>query len=257
MYRGHKISVIIPVYKEENFIRNTISSLPDFIDKIHVIDDGSPDKVSHVVKSLPDTRVELIQHEVNKGLGAAICTGYKAALKEQIDIVVKIDGDGQMNPDYMKDLLIPIVDKKADYTKGDRLSNPEHRRVMPKFRLIGNFILTWQTRIASGYWHVSDPQNGYTAISRKALENIDINNIYSYYGAANDILVKLNASNLKVADVPMPAVYGKEKSSIKYKEYIPKVSSLLLRRFLWRLRVKYITPNFLTNKKESGKVSIV
>ncbi len=240
MYRGNRIAVVIPVYNEERFIGGTVEQVPPFADEIYVIDDGSCDNTANVVNTLVRPRVRLIQHERNKGLGAAMSTGYKAALADKMDIVVKIDGDGQMPLELLEYLVAPIAEGKADYTKGDRLSNPEYRKGMPRFRLFGNLLLTWLTRVASGYKRLSDPQNGYTAISRKALEKINIDWIFPYYGAANDVLIQLGANNLRVRDIPMPAKYGGERSSIKYLVYIPRVSSLLLRRFVWRLWRKYI-----------------
>ena len=240
MYKNRRIGIVIPCYNEERFIRGVIEEMPSFADRIYTIDDGSRDNTADVVKSLSDPRVTLIRHGANKGLGAAITTGYKAALKDGVDIIVKLDGDGQMPADYIESLLIPLVEGKADYTKGDRLSNLSDRKGMPRMRLFGNLLLTWLSRIATGYWHLSDPQNGFTAISKKALEDIKPDTLYSFYGNANDVLVRLNINNFKIQDVPMPSRYGEEKSSIKYRTYIPKVSLLLLRRFVWRLWKKYI-----------------
>ncbi|RQG99483.1 glycosyltransferase family 2 protein [Natrarchaeobius oligotrophus] len=189
-------------------------------------------------------RVVPIRHRENRGAGGAIKTGYLAALEEGVDATVTVDADGQMDLDLMPRLLDPIVDGVADYAKGNRLLSSEYRASMPRFRLVGNAILTFLTKIASGYWKTMDPQNGYTAISREALEAVDVDELYEYYGYCNDLLVKLNASGLAVADVAMPAVYGDEESSITYSQYVPKVSTMLLRNFLWRLRSKYLVRDF-------------
>jgi len=236
---GHKIGAVVLAYKVESHVKDVIENLPDSIDRIYVIDDGSPDKTGEIVHALDLPRVRLIRHDTNLGPGAALLTGYHAALRDGMDIVVKVDGDGQMPLERTEDLIVPIMAGQADYTKGDRLSDPRHRQSMPRFRLFGNMMLTWLTRIASGYWHVNDSQNGFTAISRKALE-IDNLNLCPYYGYLNDILVQLNVRNLRVLDVPMPAIYGDEKSCIRLGKYVPTVSMFLLRRFIWRFKIKYL-----------------
>jgi glycosyltransferase involved in cell wall biosynthesis len=238
MYNGHKVGVVVLAYNVAEFIGDTIRGLPDFADKIYVIDDGNVDKTQEIVKSLNHNRVKLIRHETNMGPGAALNTGYQAALEDKMDITVKVDGDGQMPLDQMENIIIPIVEGKADYARGDRISNRYNRQGMPRFRLVGNLLLTWLTRIASGYWHLNDSQNGFTAISRTALQEMNLK-LYPYYGYLNDILIQLNVHSPRVVDIPMPAKYGKEKSSICLRIYIPKLSFFLLRRFLWRLMVKY------------------
>jgi hypothetical protein len=177
------------------------------------------------------------------GPGAAMSTGCCAAIKDSMDVIIKLDGDGQMSAVQMEDLIRPIAEGEVDYTKGDRLSVPGYQTGMPRFRLFGNHLLTALTRIASGYWRVNDTQNGYVASSRRALECININTIYPYYGYLNEILVRLNAKGFKIQDVAMPAKYGSEKSSIKFKRYLFKVSLILLTRFIWRMRYKYFRAN--------------
>ena len=245
MYKEHKIGVVILAYNEANHIKDTIETLPDFVDRIYVVDDGSADKTVEIVKTLTDQRICLMQHEVNKGPGAALVTGYKAALKEEMDVIVKMDGDNQMDPEQLPNLLEPIVERRANYTKGNRLLSPEYRSGMSKWRFLGNSMLTFLTKIGSGYWQMMDPQNGYTAISKSALGRINLDSIYPYYGYLNDILVKLNVyDGHRVEDVVMPARYGGERSSIKYSKYIVKVSLMLLRNFFWRLKMKYVVLSF-------------
>ena len=244
MYKEHKIGVAIPAYNEEDHIEDTIKTLPDFVDKIYVVDDGSKDKTAEIVMTLTDQRIHLLQHEVNKGMGAALVTGYKAALKDEVDVIVKMDGDNQMDPEQLPNLIEPIIEEKADYTKANRLLSPEYRRGMSKWRFFGNAILTFLTKIGSGYWQVMDPQNGYTAVSRRVLERIDIDSIYPYYGYCDDILVKLNVYGYRVMDIVMPAKYGNEHSKIKYSKYIIKVSLMLLKDFFWRLKMKYVVLSF-------------
>ncbi|MGA9402970.1 glycosyltransferase family 2 protein [Haladaptatus sp.] len=255
MYEGHTIGVVVPAYNEEGFVGDVLDSLPDFVDRIYAVDDASTDgtwdeiRAHATIERAPRagesddavSGVVAIQHAMNRGAGAAIKTGYLAAREDGTDITVTVDADGQMDPDIMTRFLDPIVAGDAEYTKGDRLSNSELRKEMPRFRLLGNWLLTGLTRIASGYWSITDPQNGYTAISLPALEAIDLEGMYEYYGYCNDILVKLNVAGMRVADVDMPATYGDEESSIKYGDYIPKVSLMLLRNFFWRLGARYRT----------------
>ena len=186
----------------------------------------------------------LLTHEENKGVGAAIVTGYKQALEEGIDIAAVMAGDNQMDPSFLPDLLNPIVEKRADYTLGNRLMSPDYRHGMSKWRFFGNAVLTLLTKIASGYWQMMDPQNGYTAISKRALERINLDGVYPRYGYCNDILINLNIWGFRVRNIPHPARYGAEKSGIHYTSYIVKVSHLLLSRFLWRLKMKYVMLSF-------------
>ncbi|MGQ4556080.1 glycosyltransferase [Halobellus sp. GM3] len=191
-----------------------------------------------------DERIRPIRHEENRGVGGAIKTGYQRALADEIDIVAVMGGDGQMRPEELHRYLDPIVAGEVDYAKGNRLLNREHRREMSSWRLFGNWVLTFLTKVASGYWRTMDPQNGYTAISREALESIEVDRMYEDYGYCNDLLVRLNVAEQRVGDVPQRANYGDEESSIRYRSYIPRVSQMLLRDFLWRLRAKYLVRRF-------------
>ncbi|ELZ00860.1 glycosyltransferase family 2 protein [Natrialba asiatica] len=207
-------------------------------------DGGTSALSNRAVVHDPIGRVVPIQHRENRGAGGAIKTGYLAARADGVDATVTVDADGQMDLSQMSRLLDPIVEGTADYTKGNRLLAAEYRDAMPRFRFIGNTMLTFLTKVASGYWKTMDPQNGYTAISQDALEAIELESLYEYYGYCNDLLVKLNVNDAAVADVSMPAVYGDEESSITYSEYIPKVSTMLLKNFLWRLKTKYLALDF-------------
>ncbi|MDS0477597.1 glycosyltransferase family 2 protein [Natrinema sp. 1APR25-10V2] len=277
MYRGASVGVVLPAYNEEGFVGDVIREMPSYVDRIYAIDDRSTDgtleeileaaradaneneneSVGQLVTDGGATalssratvrdavgRVVPIEHRENRGAGGAIKTGYLAALADGVDATVTVDADGQMDLSQMSRLLDPIVDGEADYAKGNRLRSREYRAAMPRFRFVGNAILSFLTKIASGYWKTMDPQNGYTAISHDALAAIDVENLYEYYGYCNDLLVKLNVRGMRVADVAMPAVYGDEESSIAYSQYVPKVSLMLLRNFLWRLRTKYLVLDF-------------
>ena len=246
MYREKKIGVVVPAYNEELLIVDTLESVPDFVDTIYVINDCSKDKTQEKIDAyLPkDTRVVSLPHTVNQGVGAAIVTGYRASAADGMDIAAVMAGDNQMDPDFLPELLDPIIDGKVDYTVGNRLTNPTYRAGMSKWRFFGNSILSLLTKIASGYWQMSDPQNGYTAISRRALETISLDDIYPRYGYCNDLMVRLNVYGFRMRNVPHPSRYGREKSGIRYGNYIRKVSILLLRDFLWRLKMKYVILGF-------------
>jgi glycosyltransferase involved in cell wall biosynthesis len=244
IFDKYKIGVVVPAYNEEKLVRTTIEGIPNYVDRIYVINDASTDSTAGVLNSVQDPRLSVITHETNQGVGAAILHGYKRALQEGMDIMVVMGGDNQMNPAHMPSLLMPIIEGKADYTKGNRLGCDEFRCGMSSWRLFGNSLLSLITKIGSGYWHIMDPQNGYTAISKHALSNIEIDTLYTYYGYCNDMLVKLNTFGFRTQDVTMPAHYGEEKSSIKYSRYMSKVSVMLFKKFLWRLKVKYSITNF-------------
>jgi glycosyltransferase involved in cell wall biosynthesis len=246
VHQDHTIAVVVPAYQEEDLIIDTILSIPPFVDRIFIVDDGSEDNTAGIATqfTMKDSRILLIQHEKNRGVGAAIVSGYQQSLRERIDITAVMAGDNQMDPQVLPLLLDPIIDGKCDYTVGNRLTSPEYRKGMSRWRFFGNAILTFLTKIAAGYWQMMDPQNGYTAISRRALERLDLDSIYPRYGYCNDLLVKLNVWGFRMCNIPHPAKYGREKSGIRYSTYIFRVSRLLLRDFLWRMKMKYIILGF-------------
>jgi glycosyltransferase involved in cell wall biosynthesis len=244
LFNLYRIGVVVPAYNEELLLADTIKGIPGYVTRIFIIDDGSNDHTPEVIKSITDPSVRSVRHEPNKGVGAAIITGYKMALEEDMDIVVVMAGDNQMDPDQLPRLLLPILEGKADYTKGNRLISKEFRKGMSTWRSFGNSLLTLITKIGSGYWNIMDPQNGYTAISRNALEIINLDSIYNYYGYCNDILIKLNTFGMRTMDVAMPARYSTERSHIKYSKYILKVAPMIFKGFLWRLKTKYIILDF-------------
>ncbi len=240
MYKNKKVGVVVPAYNEEIFIAAVIGRVPEYIDRIYVIDDASKDGTGEVASKLAASsqeRVRVIRHEQNGGVGKAITTGYKSCLEDNIDIAVVMAGDNQMDPAQIPRLLGPIVEGKADYTVGDRLSNLKHMKGMSYWRRLGNWVLRWLTRIVAWNFSISDPQNGFTAVTRQALLRLDLDDIYPRYGYCNDILVKLSSARARMKQIPMSAVYGCEKSKIRYTSYIPKVSWLLLRDLFWRLKV--------------------
>ncbi len=248
MYAEHRIAAIVPAYNEEKLIRRTLSGMPDYIDCIYVINDCSTDataeRVQQHIRETGDQRIVLIQHEVNSGVGQALKTGYSRGIADGMDIMAVLAGDNQMDPVHLPKLLDPIVNGRADYTKGNRLYARDAFATMSRFRAFGNGLLTLLTKVSSGCWHITDPQNGYTAVSREALETVGVDSIFHWYGYCNDMLAKFNAFDVRVMDVKIPAVYGEEKSSIKIIPYMFRLSGLLRRNFFWRMRVKYIARDF-------------
>jgi glycosyltransferase involved in cell wall biosynthesis len=247
MYREKKICVVIPAYNEETQITRVIETMPTFVDQIIIVDDNSTDGTVDVIKTCQKkwSNITLIRHNVNKGAGAAMVTAYNYAKDQDVDVVVRMDGDGQMNPDDLPALLDPVVEDKADYSKGNRLFTGEAYQKIPKVRYFGNAFLSLFTKIASGYWHVADSQSGYTAINKKALRLIDLDKLYTWYGHPNDILVRLNVHNLRVKDVPVAPVYNiGEKSNLKISRAIFKIGWLLIKLFFWRMKEKYIIRDF-------------
>ena len=246
MYKDRTIAVVVPAYNEELLIADSLYSIPKFVDRIYAVNDASKDKTQEIIEEISrkDHRIVPIRHEKNQGVGAAITSGYQRALADGISIAVVMAGDNQMDPLFIPSLLDPIISNKADYTKGNRLLSPEYRTGMSGWRFFGNTILTFMTKFSSGYWKLMDPQNGYTAISLKALERLSLDQIYPRYGYCNDILVRLNVFGFRVMDIEMPARYGRETSKIRYGSYIWKVSWLLFQDFLYRLRMKYIVLSF-------------
>ena len=248
MYQGRRIAVVIPAYNEELLIQDTLRGLPEYVDLAVVVDDASTDgtsaKVNEWTQSSKDARIELLRHEKNMGVGNGIKTGYKHAIAAGTDILVVAAGDNQMDQTQMTKLLDPIVAGKADYTKGNRLYARGSFEGMSTWRVLGNSILTLLTKLSSGNWHITDPQNGYTAITRDALERINVDAIWGWYGYCNDMLTRCNAYGVRVMDVSIPARYGNEKSKIKYGRFMRRVSGLLVRNFFWRMLVKYVARDF-------------
>jgi len=245
---GNKtIAVTIPAYNEEKLIGKTMISIPDFVDKIIVVNDASVDNTSNIVTEIAEdvNRIHLIEHETNQGVGAAIVTGYKMARDLEIDVTVVMAGDAQMDPNDLVRIIEPIAEGSADYTKGNRLFYGDAWNIIPHYRYLGNSFLSLMTKIASGYWHIADSQSGYTAISIVALQRIDLDSIYKRYGMPNDILIKLNQYDFRVRDVHVRPVYNVgEKSGIKLIRVVPKITWILFKGFWRRLFFKYVIKDF-------------
>jgi dolichol-phosphate mannosyltransferase len=210
------IAVVIPSYKVKNHILKVILEIGPEVDRIFVVDDKCPvGSGDYVAENCNDPRVLIIRHEINQGVGGAVISGYKAAIKENIDIIVKVDGDGQMNPKLIPKFVQPIIDGDADYVKGNRFYDLTNIKRMPTARLIGNALLSFLTKFSSGYWHIFDPTNGYTAIHVKVASFLPLDKISRRYFFETDILFRLNTVRAVVKDIPMDAVYQDEESNLR------------------------------------------
>ena len=247
MYKDKSVCVIVPAYNESTQIGKVLSTMPDFVDKIVVVDDASKDDTVDVARQYQDKigKIEVIQHETNQGVGAAISTGYIWARDKAYDVTAVMAGDGQMDPLELGKVIDPVVGGSADYVKGNRLFYGDAWNMIPHYRYLGNSFLSLMTKVASGYWHIADSQSGYTAISLIALKRIDLDKIYNDYGMPNDLLIKLNQYDFRVCDVHIRPVYNVgEKSDIKLMRVIPRISWLLFKGFWRRLIFKYVIKDF-------------
>ena len=247
MYKNKSVAVVVTAHNEEKLITKVLETLPHWVDKVFVIDDCSDDKTVEIVERYMkvDSRVDLIRHAENRGVGGAIQSGYRVSLEHKMDITVVMNGDAQMHPDDLPHIVDPVATNIADYSKGNRLFHGEAWELIPRHRYIGNAILSLMTKIAGGYWHVADSQCGFTAISLKALSSINIDKIFQRYGVPNDILLKLNIENMRVVDVPIRPVYGVgEQSGIRLYKVIPDISFLLFKGFFSRMFGKYVIRDF-------------
>jgi glycosyltransferase involved in cell wall biosynthesis len=244
VYEGKTVAVVVPAYNEEALVGSTVSGIPGFVDKVFVVDDGSTDATSERAKS-GDERVEVISHERNEGVGAAIISGYRRAMQEKVDVTCVMAADGQMDPDDLETLVRAIALDECDYAKANRLFTGQAWEIIPRTRYLGNAVLSFLTKIASGYWHVADSQSGYTAVNLDTLKLLDLQRVYRRYGFPNDMLVHLNVVNRRVRDYPSRPIYGVgERSGIRLRRVVPRISWLLVKGFFWRLREKYIIRDF-------------
>ncbi|MCP4404405.1 MAG: glycosyltransferase family 2 protein [bacterium] len=249
MYKDQTTAVVIPAYNEEKMIGKVIETMPDFVDTIVIVDDASVDRTAQVVEEyitqLGEKKLVCLRHSTNLGNGAARISGLRYALQHEFDVTAMMDGDGQMDPEELSLLLEPIVEGEAEYTKGNRLFSGEAWEIIPRKRYFGNAVLSLLTKIASGYWHIADFQSGYVAISLKALQRISLDHLYHDYGFPNDMLIHLNVYSFRVKDIPIRPIYNVgEQSNMNVLTVIPKISRLLFKRFLWRIKQKYIIRDF-------------
>ena len=247
MIEGKRVAVVVPAHNEEELLPVTLASVPDFVDRIIVVDDASRDSTAGRAQTAAagDPRIAVLAHERNGGVGAAIVTGYKRALEERIDVTCVMAADNQMDPEDLEAIVLPVARGEVDYAKANRLVSGQAWELIPRHRYLGNAVLSLLTKIASGYWHVADSQSGYTALGLPMLEQLDLDRIYARYGFPNDMLVHLNVWNARVRDFPSRPIYGVgERSGIKLRKVVPSISWLLAKGFFWRMLQKYVIRDF-------------
>ena len=244
MKLNKEITVVIPCYKVSKQIEDVIHSIPEFIDNIIVIDDACPENSGLIVNNLHQDRVQVIFHKKNKGVGGAVISGFKKALELHSDIIIKLDGDGQMNPNDIEKLIQPLLYDFADYTKGNRFNDFKALKSMPKIRLFGNSILSFAIKSASGYWNIMDPTNGFCAISYHSLCKLNLDKIEKRYFFEIDMLINLNLINAVVEDVPIPAVYNNETSNLSIRNIILTFPFKIFKGLVKRIFYKYYIYDF-------------
>jgi len=242
---GKRVAVVVPAYDEALLVAETIRGIPDFVDLVVVVDDCSTDDTAEQARATGDQRLEVLRHEENRGVGAAIATGYARCRDLGVDVTCVMAADNQMAPEELASLAGPVARGEVEYAKANRLVSGEAWNLIPRSRYLGNAVLSLLTKIASGYWHVADSQAGYTALSIGALRRLDLDRLYRRYGFPNDMLVHLNVQNARVRDVPSQPRYGVgEKSGIRIHRVAPRIAWLLFKGFWWRMTQKYVIRDF-------------
>ncbi len=237
---GRLLAVVIPAYQAEKSIRDVVRRIPSFVDWIILVDDGSTDGTAAAMRQMSDPRVRSLSHERNTGVGGAMVTGFKKAIELQADLIAKIDADGQMDPTYLDRFALAAVRFQCDYVKANRFGHIEMLPAMPKIRLLGNLILTFLTKFASGYWNVFDPQNGYVMITRKMLKRLDLKRLDPGYFFEDSMLIHLNIMRAKIAEIYLPARYQGEQSSMRLSGIIVTFPGKLVYGYLYRVYQKYV-----------------
>lgn len=246
MAEENKTAVVIPSYKVAKHIKDVLAGIPNNIDYIIVVDDKCPQNSGKIAEeiAIKDPRIHLVYHKKNGGIGTAVISGYKKALELNVDYIVKMDGDGQMNPNFIEKLLKPLIKNKADYTKGNRFKEPAYLKNMPRIRLLGNSMLSFLLKVCSGYWNIMDPTNGFTAIRTDMLKKFKFEKLSKRYFFESDMLIHLNIYNGVVKDIPMPAIYGDEDSSLHIGKILLRFPFQLKHRFIKRILYKYFFFDF-------------
>jgi glycosyltransferase involved in cell wall biosynthesis len=239
------ISIVIPCYKEKAHVLDVLKRIPEYVNYVYCVDDGCPDGTGqHIQANNNDSRVKVIYQDKNQGVGAAMIAGYKAAIDDNSEIIVKIDGDGQMDPELIPKFINPILNGYADYTKGNRFFDAEKISTMPKIRILGNAILSFMNKISTGYWRLFDPNNGYTAIHSNVLNLLPLKKIHNGYFFESDMLFRLNIIRAVVTDIPMSSSYGNEDSHLKVEKALFTFSMNHIKNFLKRIIYNYFIRDF-------------
>lgn len=246
MIKNKTVAVVIPCYKVESHIEEVINSIPDYVDVIFAVNDCSPDDTKLILEEMKQSNPKLIvlQHEKNQGVGGAMVTGFKACIEKNIDIVIKIDGDGQMDVNFMPQLIDAVVDGKYDFAKGDRVRNRKMLEKMPAIRRFGNLSLTFLVRIASGYWKISDPTNGYLCITLPTLKKLDLSRLSKRFFFESSLIAELYFTGARIKDVQMPSIYGNEKSNLSIWKALFSFPTKLMKAHMRRLRMQYFIDDF-------------
>jgi dolichol-phosphate mannosyltransferase len=239
------VAVVVPCYRVQAYILDVLAAIPPVVSWVFCVDDACPEgSGAFIEQHVHDPRVAVLRHQTNRGVGGAVMTGYRAALQQHADIVVKIDGDGQMDPGLIPHFIQPILAGTADYTKGNRFYHPHSVRSMPWARLCGNAVLSFMTKLSSGYWHIFDPTNCYTAIHRAVLLQLPLEQISERYFFESDMLFRLNTLRAVVVDVPMEAVYTHASSNLSIVRVFPSFVAGHLRNTLKRILYNYFLRDF-------------
>ncbi len=244
MYKDLVVAVVVPAYNEHDHIEKVLRTMPDLVDRVVVVDDCSSDDTAEIARAAGDNRTTVVRTERNLGVGGAIITGHRKVLELGADVSVVMAGDAQMDPAYLPNLLDPIADEGYGFTKANRFFSITSFAGMPRHRVFGNVVLSFATKMASGYWHIFDPQNGYTAVRTDVLELLPLDRVAQRYQFENDLLINLNIQRVRVKDVSIPAVYGTEVSGIKLTRVAPSLTHLLVRGFWRRILWKYVLWSF-------------
>ena len=240
-----KLAAVIPCFRVRRHIVSVVEGVLPHVDHVFVVDDCCPERTADLVMAMfPSDRVTVLRHRTNRGVGGATVTGYSAAFAAGYEIAIKLDGDGQMDPGYIRDLVQPILAKEADYTKGNRFYQREHVAKMPTIRMFGNSVLSLMTKVSSGYWNVMDPTNGFTAIHAVAAGEVDLAKVDRRYFFESDILFRLNIARAVVMDVPMPAIYGLETSNLPIGSVLLEFPFKHIRNFFKRFAYNYLVRDF-------------
>lgn len=239
------IAVVIPCFRVSKHVLNVLNNIPACITNIYCVDDACPEHSGKLIEEkCIDTRVSVIFHQTNLGVGGAMVSGYKQALKDNADIIVKIDGDGQMDPQLIPHFIRPIIENKADYTKGNRFFQLHDFEDMPKARILGNTSLTLLNKLSTGYWRLFDPTNGFTAIHSNVLQILPLDKLHQRYFFESDMLYRLSTVRAVVLDIPQKAIYGQETSGVSIIKNVPIFALKHLRNFTSRIFYTYFLRDF-------------
>jgi glycosyltransferase involved in cell wall biosynthesis len=244
VYKGLRVAVVVPAHNESRHVGDVVKAMPGLVDAVTVVDDGSIDDTFGVARAAADERTTVVRFEQNRGVGGAIVEGHRLAMEVGADVSVVIAGDGQMDPDYLPSLLDPIADSGYEFTKANRFFAIGSFDGMPRMRIVGNIVMSFLTKAASGYWHLFDPQNGYTAIHRSALERLPLKRLRERFEFENDLLIHMNIARVRATDVPIPARYGEEVSDLRLMRDVRRILTLLAVGFWRRIWWKYIVQSF-------------